>query len=52
MKRTVSAALLAVGILLTGACTDRQSGDSNPDDFTEDRAPAEQGEEPATEPTP
>jgi hypothetical protein len=52
MKRTLSAALLALGLLLTGACNSNQSGDSNPDDFTEDRAPAEQGDEPATDPTP
>jgi hypothetical protein len=52
MKRTLSAALLALGILLTGACNDNVSGDSNPDDFTEDRAPAEPGDQPATEPTP
>ncbi len=35
MKRTVSAVLLALSLLLTGACGN-QSGDSNPDNQTDE----------------
>ena len=38
MKRTATAVLLALSLLLAGACDGNQSGDSNPDNST-DEAP-------------
>ncbi len=36
MKRTASALLLALSLLLTGACDSNQSGDSNSDNLTDE----------------
>ena len=36
MKRSVSAVLLALSLLLTGACDSNQSGDSNTDNQTDE----------------
>lgn len=44
MTRALSAVLLALGLLLTGACSENQSGDSNPDNQTE-QEPAEDEDE-------
>ena len=46
MRRTVTALLLTTGLLLTGACGERQSGDSNPDSQL-DQAPGDPGSEPS-----
>ena len=40
MKRSASALLIALTLLLTGACNSNQSGDSNPDTQT-DEAPGD-----------
>ena len=40
MTRTLTALLLAAGLLLTGCSSDSQSGDSNSDSQTETPAPA------------
>ena len=46
MKRTASALLLALSLLLTGACSSSQSGgSSNPDNQT-DQAPGQDATEP------
>lgn len=51
MTRPVSALLLALGLLLTGACNDNVSGDSNPD-RQNDQAPGQPGDDPTVLPTP
>ena len=45
MKRTLSAVLVALSLVLTGACSGNQSGDSFEDNQT-DQAPGESGDEP------
>jgi hypothetical protein len=51
MTRALSALLLALGLLLTGACSDgSQSGDSNPDSQV-DEVPAEDGDQTSEEET-
>lgn len=45
MKRTLTAVLLAAGLLLTG-CGGNQSGDSNSDSQT-DQAPGQPGDNPS-----
>ena len=52
MTRPVSALLLALGLLLTGACDSSQSGgESNPDNQI-DQAPGQPGTEPTVLQTP
>lgn len=46
MKRPLTALLLAAGLLLTGACSERQSGDSNSDSQV-DQAPGDPGDQPS-----
>ena len=45
MKRFTVSALLALGLLLTGGCSDSQSGDSYPDN-QQDQAPGRTADEP------
>lgn len=52
MKRTLAAPLLALGLLLAAGCNDgNQSGDSNPDNFTE-QSPGSDVEQPGEAPSP
>ena len=48
MTRALSALLLALGLLLTGACSSNQSGDSNSDTQV-DQKPGREGTDPNEE---
>ena len=51
LSRTSTALLLALGLLLTGACSaGEQSGDSNPDSQVDEK-PAEEGDQTSEEET-
>lgn len=50
MKRTLVGSLLALGLLLAGCSDGNQSGDSNPDNFTE-QSPGTDVEQPAEAPS-
>jgi hypothetical protein len=43
MTRALSALLLALGLLLTSACSENLSGDSNPDNQVEQEPAGEDG---------
>ena len=47
MKRSVSAVLLALSLLLTGACGSNQSGDSNEDSQTDEVPGSEESRAPS-----
>jgi hypothetical protein len=47
MKRTASAVLLALSLLLTGACGGNQSGDSNVDNQTDEVPGSEESRAPS-----
>ena len=47
MTRALSALLLALGLSLTAACNDSQSGGASNPDNQVDQAPAQPGDEPS-----
>lgn len=51
MTRSLAAALLAIGLLLTSACSSDQTGDSVTDNQVDER-PGEEGEKVEESPTP
>ena len=51
MTRALSALLLALGLLLTGACNTDQTGDSNSDSVVDEK-PGREGEDAGESPAP
>ena len=49
MKRTASAVLLALTLTLTGGCSSSQSGDSNPDNQTDENPGQSESQGPGDE---
>ena len=47
MKRSVSAVLLALSLLLTGACGSQSGGSSNPDNQTDEVPGSEESKAPS-----
>ena len=47
MKRSVSAVLLALSLLLTGACGSQSGGNSNPDNQTDEVPGSEESKAPS-----
>jgi hypothetical protein len=47
MKRSVSAVLLALSLLLTGACNSQSGGSSNPDNQTDEVPGSEESQAPS-----
>ena len=47
MKRTASAILLALSLLLTGACNSQSGGSSNPDNQTDEVPGSEESRAPS-----
>jgi hypothetical protein len=47
MKRTASAVLIALSLLLTGACSSQSGGSSNPDNQTDEVPGSEESRAPS-----